>query len=52
MLGPSQILATLLLFLVCGSNVSLIKVQSTSETVYEAFNFRLKLLSVVSKQLA
>jgi len=28
------------------------KVQSTSETVYKAFNFSLKLLSVFSKQLA
>jgi len=28
------------------------KVQSTSKTVYEAFNFSLKLLSVLSKQLA
>jgi len=50
--GPSQTLAALLLCVVCGSNFSLIKVQSTSEIVYEAFNFRLKLLSVLSKQLA
>jgi len=30
----------------------LIKVQSASETVYEAFNFSLKLLGVLSRQLA
>ena len=29
-----------------------IRVQSASETVYEAFNFSLKLLGVLSKQLA
>jgi len=30
----------------------LIKLQSSSETVYEAFDFSLKLFSVLSKQLA
>jgi len=40
------------LFMDCGSNLSWIKVQSASETVYEAFNFSLKLLGVFSKQLA
>jgi len=40
------------LCMVCGSNFSGIKVQSASETVYEAFNFCLKLLGVLSKHLA
>ena len=40
------------LCMVCGSNFSSIKVQSASETVYEAFNFCLKLLDVLSMQLA
>ena len=35
----------------CWSNFFWIKFQSTSETVYAAFNFSLKLLSVFSKQL-
>jgi len=37
-------------WMVCGSNW--IKVQSASETVYEAFNVFLKQLGVLSKQLA
>jgi len=50
--GPSQNfrLASLLLCMICGSNFSWIKVQSTSGTVYEAFNFSLKLLSVLSSR--
>jgi len=40
------------LFMAWGSNFSWIKVQSTSETVYEAFNFSLKLFGVLLKQLA
>jgi len=40
------------LCLICGSSFSWIKVQSASETVHEAFNFSLKLLGVLSKQLA
>jgi len=40
------------LCMVCGSNFSWIKVKSASETVYETFNSTLKLLGVLSKQLA
>ena len=41
------------LCMVCGSNLSWIEVQSASETVlYEAFNFSLKLRSVLWKQIA
>ena len=43
---------TFQLCMFCGSNFSWIKVQSTSETVYKAFNFNLKLPSVLLKQLA
>ena len=52
--GPSccDILATALVPTPDVSNFSWIKIQSTSETVYEAFNFGLKLLCVLSKQLA
>jgi len=39
------------LCMVYGSNFW-IKIQSASETVYEAFHFSLKLLGVLSKQLA
>jgi len=39
------------LCVVYGSNFFWIKFQSTSETVHEIFNFSLKLLSVLSKQL-
>jgi len=38
--------------MVCGSNFSWIKFQRTSETLHDAFNFSLKLLSLLSKQLA
>jgi len=38
------------LCMVCGSNPP--EVKSASETVYEALNFSLKLLGVLSKQLA
>jgi len=41
-----------LLCMVCRSNFSWIKVQNASEIVFEAFNFSLKLLDVLSKQLA
>jgi len=40
------------LSMVCGSKFSWIKVKSASETVYETFNVSLKLLGVLSKQLA
>jgi len=40
------------LCMICGPNVFWIKVQNISETVYNAFDFSLKLLSVLSKQLA
>ena len=36
----------------CGSKFSWIKVKSASETVYESYNFSLKLLGMLSKQLA
>jgi len=39
------------LCMVCGFNFSWIKVKSASEAVYETFNFSLKLLGVLSKQL-
>jgi len=41
-----------MLYMLFGSNVSWIKVQCISEGMYEAFDISLKLLDVLSKQLA